>query len=75
MRSKRLRTTEEPVDLDGSLALSSSKRKPLGVQSGPKARRSAAGTAYKDLEKGKKRQAEARHNQNQNLPQLSGKLV
>ncbi|XP_032418375.1 lysine-specific demethylase 4C-like isoform X2 [Xiphophorus hellerii] len=71
MRSKRLRTTEEPVDLDGSLALSSSKRKPLGGQSAPKARRSAAGTAYKELEKGKKKQAESKHNQNQNLPQLS----
>ncbi|XP_014899333.1 lysine-specific demethylase 4C isoform X2 [Poecilia latipinna] len=71
MRSKRLRTTEEPVDLDGSLALSSSKRKPLGGQSGPKARRSAAGTADKELEKGKKKQAEPKHNQNQNLPQLS----
>ncbi|XP_023189454.1 lysine-specific demethylase 4C-like isoform X1 [Xiphophorus maculatus] len=71
MRSKRLRTTEEPVDLDGSLALSSSKRKPLGGQSAPKARRSAAGTSYKELEKGKKKQAESKHNQNQNLPQLS----
>ncbi|KAM4751441.1 lysine-specific demethylase 4C isoform 3-T3 [Anableps anableps] len=71
MRSKRLRTTEEPVDLDGSLALSSSKRKPLGGQSGPKARRSAAGTAYKELEKGKKKQVEPKHNQTPNLPQLS----
>ncbi|XP_047220872.1 lysine-specific demethylase 4C isoform X2 [Girardinichthys multiradiatus] len=71
MRSKRLRTTVEPVDLDGNLELSSSKRKPLGGQSGTKARRSAAGTAYKEPEKGKKKQAEAKHNQNQNLPQLS----
>ncbi|XP_038146215.1 lysine-specific demethylase 4C isoform X1 [Cyprinodon tularosa] len=68
MRSKRLRTTEEPVDLDSSLALSSSKRKPPGGQSGPKAKRSAAGTAYKETEKGKKKQTEGKK---PNLPQLS----
>ncbi|XP_035992755.1 lysine-specific demethylase 4C isoform X3 [Fundulus heteroclitus] len=71
MRSKRLRTTEEPVDLDGSLALSGSKRKPLGGQSGPKARRPAAGTAYRELERGRKKQAEAKHNQKQSPPELS----
>ncbi|XP_038569500.1 lysine-specific demethylase 4C isoform X3 [Micropterus salmoides] len=71
-RSKRLRTSEEPVGLDGSSALSSSKRKGLGGPPGPKARRSGAGTTRREEEKEKKREAESKHNQNQNSVQLSG---
>ncbi|KAM7394176.1 hypothetical protein PAMP_020990 [Pampus punctatissimus] len=79
MRSKRLRTTEEPVGLDGSSALSSSKRKGLGGPPGPKVRRSVAGPASRaekeeqDKEEKKEgRGAESKHNQNQNSVQLSG---
>ncbi|XP_051240421.1 lysine-specific demethylase 4C isoform X2 [Dicentrarchus labrax] len=72
MRSKRLRTTEEPVGLDGGSALSSSKRKGLGGPSGPKVRRSVAGTTCREEEKEKKKEAESKHNQNQNSVQLSG---
>ncbi|XP_047434282.1 lysine-specific demethylase 4C isoform X3 [Mugil cephalus] len=69
MRSKRLRTTEEPVDLDGGSALSGGKRKGLGGPPGPKVRKSAAGTACKQE---KKKDVESSHNQNQNSVQLSG---
>ncbi|XP_035515893.1 lysine-specific demethylase 4C isoform X6 [Morone saxatilis] len=72
MRSKRLRTTEEPVGLDGSSALSSSKRKGLGGSPGPKVRRSVAGTTCREEETEKKKEAESKHNQNQNSVQLSG---
>lgn len=72
MRSKRLRTSEEPVGLDGSSALSSSKRKSLGGPPGPKVRRSVA-TTCKEEEKEKKKEAESKHNQNPNSVQLSGK--
>ncbi|KAM9857581.1 lysine-specific demethylase 4C [Aulostomus maculatus] len=76
MRSKRLRTTEEPVDLDGNAALSSSKRKSLSGPSGPKVRRSVAATACrgeKDTEEKKEgREVESKHNQNQISAQLSG---
>ncbi|KAM7419140.1 hypothetical protein PAMA_016318 [Pampus argenteus] len=79
MRSKRLRTTEEPVGLDGSSALSSSKRKGLGGPPGPKVRRSVAGPASRaekeeeDKEEKKEgRGAESKHNQNQNSVHLSG---
>lgn len=74
MRSKRLRTTEEPIALDGSTALTSSKRKGLGSPTGPKVRKSAAGTSCKEEEeKEKKMEAESKHKQNQNPFQLSGK--
>ncbi|KAK1886276.1 Lysine-specific demethylase 4C, partial [Dissostichus eleginoides] len=73
MRSKRLRTTEEPIALDGSTALTSSKRKGLGGPTGPKVRKSAAGTSCKEEEeKEKKMEAESKHKQNQNPFQLSG---
>lgn len=75
MRSKRLRTTEEPVGLDGSSALSSSKRKGLGGPPGHKVRRSVAGTTCREEEKEKKKEADSKHNQNQNSVQLSGKRL
>lgn len=83
MRSKRLRTTEEPVGLDGSTTLASSKRKGLGGPSGPKVRRSVAGPASKvekveeeeKEEKKESREAESKHNQNFNSAQLSGKRL
>ncbi|XP_059194580.1 lysine-specific demethylase 4C isoform X2 [Centropristis striata] len=72
MRSKRLRTTKEPIGLDGSSALPSSKRKGLGGPPGPKVRRSVAGTSCEEEEeKEKKREAESKHNQSQNSVQLS----
>ncbi|XP_071360353.1 lysine-specific demethylase 4C isoform X5 [Trachinotus anak] len=71
MRSKRLRTTEEPVGLDGSSALSNSKRKGLGGPPGPKVRRSVAGTTCREEEKERKKEAELKHNLNQNSLQLS----
>ncbi|XP_022614370.1 lysine-specific demethylase 4C-like isoform X5 [Seriola dumerili] len=70
MRSKRLRTTEEPVGLDGSSALSNSKRKGLGGPPGPKVRRAVAGTTCREEEKEKKKEAESKHNLNQNSIQL-----
>lgn len=70
MRSKRLRTTEEPVDLEGSSALNSGKRKGLGGPPGPKVRKSVAGTTCKQE---KKKEVESNHNQNQSSAQLSGK--
>ncbi|KAM9363864.1 lysine-specific demethylase 4C [Symphorus nematophorus] len=72
MRSKRLRTTEKPVGLDGSSALSSSKRKGLGGPSGPKVRRSVAGTTCGEEEKEKKKEADSKHNLNHNSVQLPG---
>ncbi|XP_013884074.1 lysine-specific demethylase 4C isoform X2 [Austrofundulus limnaeus] len=72
MRSKRLRTTEEPVDLDDNLTLNSSKRKSMGTHSESKVRRSVVGKTCKDLEKGKKKEAESKHNQNSNFSQFSG---
>ncbi|XP_041640850.1 lysine-specific demethylase 4C isoform X2 [Cheilinus undulatus] len=72
MRSKRLRTTEEPVGLDGSSTLNSSKRKGLGGPLGPKVRRSVSGTTCKEDEKEKKKEAATKHNQNHNAFQLPG---
>lgn len=71
MRSKRLRTTEEPVDLDGTSALKSKRKSSAGPPS-PKVRRSVAGTTGK---KEKKKEAESKHNQSQNSVQLSGKKL
>lgn len=73
MRSKRLRTTEEPVGLDGSSALSNGKRKGLGGPPGPKVRRSVAGTTSREDEKEKKKEPDSKHNPNQNSVQLPGK--
>ncbi|XP_061572025.1 lysine-specific demethylase 4C isoform X2 [Cololabis saira] len=72
MRSKRLRTTEEPVGLDGASALNGSKKKGLSGPSAPKVRRSAAETIGKEEEGEKKKEAEAKHNLNQISLQLSG---
>lgn len=74
MRSKRLRTTEEPVGLDGSSTLSGSKKKGLGGPSGPKVRRSVTGTTCRE-EKEKKKEVEPKHNLNQNSVQLPGKRL
>ncbi len=75
MRSKRLRTTEEPVGLDGNATLSSSKRKGLGGPPGPKVRKSVAGTTCREEEKERKKEADSKHNQNQNSTQLPGKRL
>lgn len=60
MRSKRLRTTEEPVALDGSSILGSTK-KGLGGSSGPKVRKSAVRSTCKEEEKEK--EANSKHSQ------------
>ncbi|KAF7662413.1 hypothetical protein LDENG_00236890 [Lucifuga dentata] len=80
MRSKRLRTTEEPVELDGSSTLNSNKKRGLGGPLGPKVRRSVGRTTCRteeinEEEKEKEeeeREAKSKHNQNQNSFQLSG---
>lgn len=72
MRSKRLRTTEEPVDLDGSSALGSSKKKGVGGPPGPKVRRSVAGPTCKKEEAEKKKEANLKQCQTPNSLQLSG---
>ncbi|XP_056265341.1 lysine-specific demethylase 4C isoform X3 [Pseudoliparis swirei] len=75
MRSKRLRTTEEPIGLNGSSALTSSKRKGLCSPPGPKLRRIVAGKSCREEaeeaeekeeeeQKEKKKEAELKHNQN-----------
>ncbi|XP_026159643.1 lysine-specific demethylase 4C isoform X2 [Mastacembelus armatus] len=75
-RSKRLRTTEHPVDLSGSSALSSSssssKRKGLAGPPGPKVRKSVAGTTGREEEKEKKKEAESKHSQSQSSVHVSG---
>ncbi|XP_058496364.1 lysine-specific demethylase 4C isoform X3 [Solea solea] len=71
MRSKRLRTTQEPVGLNASSTQSSSKRKGLGGSPAPKVRRSAAATKCREDDKGKKKEPESKHNQNQISVQLS----
>ncbi|XP_075318875.1 lysine-specific demethylase 4C-like isoform X7 [Odontesthes bonariensis] len=72
MRSKRLRTSEEPVGLESSSAFIGSKRKGQSGPSAPKVRKSVAGTTCKEEEKEKKKEAESKHNLNQNSAQLSG---
>ncbi|TKS68042.1 Lysine-specific demethylase 4C [Collichthys lucidus] len=72
MRSKRLRTSEEPVGLDGGSALSGGKRKGAGGPSGPKVRKSAAETNSREEEKEKKKEADSKHNPNLNSIQLPG---
>ncbi|XP_077426174.1 lysine-specific demethylase 4C isoform X2 [Vanacampus margaritifer] len=76
MRLKRLRTTEEPVGLDGS-SLCSSKRKGLCGPPGPKVRRSVEETPCTS-EKTEEEQEEENHGKresrrNQNSLQLSGR--
>lgn len=66
MRSKRLRTTEEPVALDGSSVLGSSK-KGLGGPSGPKVRKSAVRPTCREEEKEK--DCNSKHSQ------FSGKYI
>lgn len=77
MRSKRLRTTEEPVDLDGGSTLSGSKRKGPGGSPEPKLRKSGPGpTACKEEEKDKEKKRDAepkQQSQNPNPLQLPGK--
>lgn len=75
MRSKRLRTTEEPVSLDGSPELCRDKKKGLGGPPGPKVRRSVAGPTCREEEKEKKKEANSKHSQNQNSVPLSGKSL
>ncbi|CAJ1052204.1 lysine-specific demethylase 4C isoform X2 [Xyrichtys novacula] len=72
MRSKRLRTTEEPVGLDGGSALTSSKRKGLGGPLGPKVRKSVSGADCREEEKEKKKDAETKHNNKLGSFQLPG---
>ncbi|CAN9510454.1 unnamed protein product [Ophioblennius macclurei] len=71
MRSKRLRTTEEPVGLDGASTLNTSKRKGVGGPPVAKVRKSISGPACKE-EKEKKKEQESKHNINQTSAQLPG---
>lgn len=75
MRSKRLRTTEEPIALDNSSALGNSKKKRLGGQPGPKVRRSVLGPTSREEEKEKKKEDNSKCSQNQNSVQFSGKSL
>ncbi|XP_074543170.1 lysine-specific demethylase 4C isoform X2 [Halichoeres trimaculatus] len=72
MRSKRLRTTEEPVGLDGSSELNSNRRKGLGGPLGPKVRKSVSGKDCREVKKEKKKEAESKPNQNLKSFQLPG---
>ncbi|XP_034543570.1 lysine-specific demethylase 4C isoform X2 [Notolabrus celidotus] len=72
MRSKRLRTTEEPVGLDGCSALNSNKRKGLGGPLGPKVRKSVSGTDCREEKKERKKEADSKHNHNLKSFQLPG---
>lgn len=78
MRSKRLRTTEEPIGLAERSEQSSCKKKGARGPLGPKVRRSTAGTsckAGKTVEEHKKKQsreAESKHSENQNPTELPG---
>ncbi|XP_076026462.1 uncharacterized protein LOC143016165 [Genypterus blacodes] len=56
MQSKRLRTSEEPVGLDGRSTLNSSKRRSLDGPLGPKVRRSVGGTTCRAEERLEKEQ-------------------
>ncbi|XP_076001551.1 lysine-specific demethylase 4C-like [Genypterus blacodes] len=58
MQSKRLRTSEEPVGLDGRSTLNSSKRRSLDGPLGPKVRRSVGGTTCRAEERLEKEQEE-----------------
>ncbi|KAM9770803.1 lysine-specific demethylase 4C isoform 1-T2 [Menidia menidia] len=63
MRSKRLRTTEEPVGLESSSAFIGSKRKGHSGPPAPKVRKSVAAPTFKEEEK--KSEGVSKHNQNQ----------
>ncbi|XP_053711415.1 lysine-specific demethylase 4C-like isoform X1 [Synchiropus splendidus] len=67
MRSKRLRTTEEPVGLDDSSGVSCSKRKALSVPQGSKVRRSSA-ACKAEKEDGNKEQSKNSQNSSALFP-------
>lgn len=74
MRSKRLRTSAQPIGLDGSSGLTGTKRKALSGPAGPKVRRTVAGTSCREEEeKEKKREAQSKHTPNHSSAHLSGK--
>lgn len=73
MRSKRLRTSEEPVDLDGSPALGCGKKKGANGPPLPKVRRSVAGPTCRRDEAQKKKEANLKQSQMPNSFQLAGK--
>lgn len=75
MRSKRLRTTEEPIALENSSALGNSKKKRLGGHPGPRVRRSVLGPTSRNEEKEKKKEDNSKCSQNQNSVQFSGKSL
>lgn len=66
MRSKRLRTTEEPVALDGGSVLGSSK-KGLGGSSGPKVRKAAVRPTCREEDKEKDSNSTHSHFSGKNL--------
>nr|XP_040042310.1 lysine-specific demethylase 4C isoform X2 [Gasterosteus aculeatus aculeatus] len=73
MRSKRLRTSAQPIGLDGSSGLTGTKRKALSGPAGPKVRRTVAGTSCREEEeKEKKREAQSKHTPNHSSAHLSG---
>ncbi|XP_040042313.2 lysine-specific demethylase 4C isoform X9 [Gasterosteus aculeatus] len=72
MRSKRLRTSAQPIGLDGSSGLTGTKRKALSGPAGPKVRRTVAGTSCREEEeKEKKREAQSKHTPNHSSAHLS----
>lgn len=73
MRSKRLRTSEEPVDLDGSQALSCGKKKGVSGPPLPKVRRSVAGPTCKKDEAQKKKEENLKQSKMPNSFHLAGK--
>lgn len=75
MRSKRLRTSEEPVDLDAGPALGCSKKKAASGPPLPKVRRSAAGPTCKRDEAQKKKDSNLKQNQVPNSLQLAGRSL
>ncbi|XP_028301222.1 lysine-specific demethylase 4C isoform X3 [Gouania willdenowi] len=72
MRSKRLRTTEEPVALEGCSSMNSSRKKGLGERQGAKFRKSASGSACKVGNKEKRKQAESTHSHDQTSALIPG---
>lgn len=66
LRSKRLRTTEEPVGLDGGPVLGSSK-KGLGGSSGPKVRKAAVRSTCREEDKEKDPSSTHSHFSGRNL--------
>ncbi|XP_037327365.2 lysine-specific demethylase 4C isoform X1 [Pungitius pungitius] len=75
LRSKRLRTSAQPIGLDGSSGLTGTKRKALSGPPGTKVRRTVAGTSCREEEeeeKEKKREAQSTHTPNLTSAHLSG---